>query len=50
MFKDVTSRAIALVALVALVALGSYVEDLGVRDGCDEDMQSTSWQRARLGT
>jgi hypothetical protein len=32
MFKDVTSRA------VALVALGSYVEDLGVRDGCDEDM------------
>jgi hypothetical protein len=32
MFKDGTSQA------VALVALGSYVEDLGVRDGCDEDM------------
>jgi hypothetical protein len=32
MFKDVTSQA------VALVALGSYVEDLGVQNGFDDDM------------
>jgi hypothetical protein len=49
MFKDVTSRAIALVALVALVALGSYVEDLGVRDGCDEDMLEYKLAKSKAG-